>query len=80
MTEILGNVHCSLQHHHAEGYPGDPADKADDAEDTKYGEDHCGWIVVLGEIINGGANAKNYVEYSSDPDELFGESACQGKV
>ena len=69
-----------LQHDHTEWNPRYPTHEADDGKDTEQGEYHRGAVILLHEIIHGGADAEDDVQNPRDPDELLGEGAGEEEV
>ena len=80
MTKRFRHIHGLLQHDDAEWYSRDPADETNDGEDAEKGEhNRCG-IVMFRKIVDCGSNAKDNMQDTCYPDELFGECTSQREV
>lgn len=73
MPEGTRDVHCLLQHDHAEWNARDPRDETDDAENREDEEHHGGGIVMPVEVVYGGSDAEHDLQNARDPDELLRE-------
>ena len=80
MSKGFSHIHGLLQHDHTEWYSWYPAHEADDRKDAEDGEHDSSRIIMLYKIIHCCPNAKDNMEYSRDPDELFCKGSGKSEV
>ena len=80
MSIVLGDVNCGLEHQHREGYSWNPADKADNVKHREYNKDNSGTILLPHDVYDGSPNAKNNLQYSGNPYDLFRKGSYHPEV